>query len=1129
MPANDADGNPLQLNLSPVSPPPDVAALPTPDPASQGEPSEQEEAAAKPVQSRPLIIYTRPQILHLQSSPLVKSPPDMPELKYWFGEHEPNPGKKDAEPATPNSARERRFRRDADDGETSTRPTFRSTLSQPSQMGNFKHQSLRDRDRDRDRDGDKDRERSIRDKEGQERLRDLSDKYDRDRLAAPGLRNKERDIAPHLAVGSTVLTAAARRAEARDGTKKKVGEVSEDWRRGSHATRQERYENSRANREERPRSRGRDSSRPRRDADDKEPARDDTRKATRDDRRTRDDHRRDRDERRERERDPDRDADKDEGEDPRRWRDDGKRDERMAARRERDKTSQENGDASGDRRWTVVEDRDGRSKRNHRDRRTGGTGEDGKDREERRDRDREREKEPAWMDTYIPDSPGILGGKGGEGELDGIQAWKKGLKEQKEKTATDSGPKKDEERVAASNSIPEKPLDEIQIFRMLMKREEEKKQVEPPPTVTAVDAPPGIPRKASQGLQLSDSTLGVVPDSANSAPPPPSAPPPASAPIHDANSLLSILGKAEPITRPPPLTSLHPAVEIQAPSGSRFFPKPIQQQNTVSNAEKTIVSDPPPAPSAPFNPPPGSRLLAFGARPAAKSPGLPPPVNGLNQQDSASQHPTPPSAGGLASDMPLNHGPPKPDNLRTGFSPFDDQSRLSFGFDEQRDQGGFVDPPRRGDRTPFGLPGEPSSYTDPSVFDPSSTGYSTGKGSRLAKFFDNKGREQANQSQTPVGFTSASPNLGQRHEGNFNPMDGLLSKLSNSAQIQRPNMMPPNSAPSIGGVSFGQQAQNNLQILQQQQQQHNQAQHLHLHPNNRLDSLYESRVEDRNFVPDGMVPGLRSAPPPRSRDSGIYSDSLDDSIHFNPQRHPQQHHRVLDSMYNPIPSGFAQPGARNAGIPIQPQYRGAPSPISNPQQRLPPGLANLGARPPLEGSQFMGMPGLPSGGLHGSLHLNGPPQQQQFNNFAVNGNLNYGSGLQPQMRVAPSQLQGNLQHHQLAGIGHPNMDLRANQAQLLGLGGGGLRGAGMGGFTPQGPPAQMQQPIHTLRQQEQQRQQQLHHLQQQQQQQQLPPHMMSHHHVQGGHPHQQQGIGQSNNTNNELMALLMGGTAHHRD
>ena len=36
----------------------------------------------------------------------------------------------------------------------STRPAFRTTLSQPSQMGNFKHQPLRGSDRDRDRDAE---------------------------------------------------------------------------------------------------------------------------------------------------------------------------------------------------------------------------------------------------------------------------------------------------------------------------------------------------------------------------------------------------------------------------------------------------------------------------------------------------------------------------------------------------------------------------------------------------------------------------------------------------------------------------------------------------------------------------------------------------------------------------------------------------------------------------------------------------------------------------------------------------------------------------------------------------------------------------------------------------------------
>jgi zinc finger CCCH domain-containing protein 13 len=54
------------------------------------------------------------------------------------------------------------------------RPSFRGALTQPSQMGNFKHQSLRSTDRgDRDKDGDKERERDIRDKEGQERLRNV--------------------------------------------------------------------------------------------------------------------------------------------------------------------------------------------------------------------------------------------------------------------------------------------------------------------------------------------------------------------------------------------------------------------------------------------------------------------------------------------------------------------------------------------------------------------------------------------------------------------------------------------------------------------------------------------------------------------------------------------------------------------------------------------------------------------------------------------------------------------------------------------------------------------------------------------------------------------------------------------
>jgi len=71
----------------------------------------------------------------------------------------------------------------------------------------------------------------------------LSDKYDRDRLALPmtNSRGKERDTAPHLvATASNRATtqpqssnSASRRAEIREAAKKKIGEASEDWRKGT--------------------------------------------------------------------------------------------------------------------------------------------------------------------------------------------------------------------------------------------------------------------------------------------------------------------------------------------------------------------------------------------------------------------------------------------------------------------------------------------------------------------------------------------------------------------------------------------------------------------------------------------------------------------------------------------------------------------------------------------------------------------------------------------------------------------------------------------------------------------------------------------------------------------------------
>lgn len=188
---------------------------------------------------------------------------------------------------------------------------------------------------------------------------------------------------------------------------------------------------------------------------------------------------RDRDEQR---RDKDREGELDE--DPRRWRDDGKREERLASsRRERgrDKTNADHGwEGSGDKRWTTVDDR-GFKRSSARDRKPGNATDEVKEKEDRREREREKEKEPAWMDNYVPNesTPGILGGQSSTGELDGIQAWKKGLKESKDKEVVLSVSAKEtvlEKPLVPSNSTEKPAMDEIAMFKEMMRKEEEKKK-----------------------------------------------------------------------------------------------------------------------------------------------------------------------------------------------------------------------------------------------------------------------------------------------------------------------------------------------------------------------------------------------------------------------------------------------------------------------------------------------------------------------------------------------------------------------------------------------------------------------------------------------------------------------------
>ena len=222
-----------------------------------------------------------------------------------------------------------------------------------------------------------------------------------------------------------------------------------------------------------------------------------------------DDNRREKDDSR-------RDRDIDSEEDPRRWKDDGKRDERLAARRDRGREKANDDhkwESNTDRRWPAGDDKDSRYKRT--------TGRERKvnldeSKDDRRDREREREKEPAWMDPYVPtdSSPGILGGQSSSGQLDGIQAWKKGLKEResKDKEASvpvplkSSGGVADQADTSAIAANADKPLDEIQLFKLLMKKEQEAKRpdnvnsLEPTSRTTTSDAPGLSPRQRQRNL-----------------------------------------------------------------------------------------------------------------------------------------------------------------------------------------------------------------------------------------------------------------------------------------------------------------------------------------------------------------------------------------------------------------------------------------------------------------------------------------------------------------------------------------------------------------------------------------------------------------------------------------------------
>jgi hypothetical protein len=620
---------------------------------------------------------------------------------------------------------------------------------------------------------------------------------------------------------------------------------------------------------ERPRSRVRDTSRQRRDPS---PSRRD-RESEKDRDKDRDEHRR-RDDRRDDHIRRDRDVERDTNDDHRRWRDDGKRDERIAARRElRDKEhrerererERERGSRASERdsnfdserprdrerdRW-VLDERDAQSKRtNGRDRRRHSRDEDrdGKDRDERKDpRVRTEEKEPAWMDTYIPSDSGagILGGKAENGELDGIQAWKLGMKEKerKERESEALRSSSDVERTgsAKATEIPatpptEPPLDEIQLFKLMIKREEEKNNA------ASIKGPVNDPAVAYLGpgsdsgecplsgvsrifLNRADSSAQKLPTSTSDGQP---------ASVFAPSPLVETLA---PPTAPSTKPST-PSAESPKPLGSRFFPNPSMPEGSAPQSQQdrqsasTIKS---PMPSQ-FNPPSGSRLLAFGSRtPSAAA------VNTLSDQ---------PSAFALSAstlDTPQSLLPPLMNGSRLGPDidaiNTDSAALTSISAGLPPGFSNFVHPSRQpvfssdasaysqseilrrqslasfGDRTAYGAASDLTSYSElgsthplgpqsnvPNSHSPSfeSSGRERGlggspfpqqKGSRFAKFFDGKSREQPATASTESLDAFSHPLLSYQRQQSIGggdsytmnaenrTMEDIFAMLQNSTQV----------------------------------------------------------------------------------------------------------------------------------------------------------------------------------------------------------------------------------------------------------------------------------------------------------------------------------------------------------
>ena len=417
-----------------------------------------------------------------------------------------------------------------------------------------------------------------------------------------------------------------------------------------------------------------------------------------------------------------------------------------------------------------VDDRGADDQYRHGDHRSGTT--NGRDRRAARDNDRdrdddrrsdargkdrgalekEREREPAWMGDYVPESgDSILGNRGQDDDLDELQAWKRDIKE-KERAAAGG------EDAPSVVQPPDDGLDDIQRFKIRIKEEQEKREraareSATPNDLTGVSAPPVppglplVPPSSSVLVEKSEKTsaLAALLSPLKSA-----------APNSDIVSLTRFPANLDSVPQTSTLPSSQPLSSSLAPPNSRYPDLSPNRQGIAFQSPLTVAGL---APAEPPRPHEQNRARSDAG------PGSGPPTLALDIRAASASH------------TPISQPTPQSTNGRstptiTGFSSQIDSVRGTSAASSSQSSAIY-----NGNGDGSSSPG--SGSAQPS--------YAQGKGSRFAKFWDNKPKEQA-QVASPQQTQPPSQNPGSASSSSQSWP--ATTQLPSDLRTGRPQLQP---------------------------------------------------------------------------------------------------------------------------------------------------------------------------------------------------------------------------------------------------------------------------------------------------------------------------------------------------